>query len=226
VIEYLRQLSALVRKDLALELRTRERIAAMGAFVVLVAILFNYAIDRTAVSMQEIAAGLIWMTVVFGGMLGLGRTFQMEEEDGAFQGILLAPIPRDAVYLGKVIANFILLMVVVALVFVVFGIFFDLHFGSEPLVLTTVMLLGVLGFVAIGTLFSAISHRTTMGETLLPILVFPLLVPVVIFGVTATARLFVGRPVAEVSGNVRMLAAYAIVGLVAGVVLFRYVVEE
>jgi heme exporter protein B len=225
-MEYLRQLSALIRKDLALELRTRERIAAMGAFVVLVAILFNFAIDRSAVSMQEIAAGLIWMTVVFGGMLGLGRTFQMEEEDGAFQGILLAPIPRDAVYLGKVMANFILLMVVVALVFVVFGIFFDLRFGSEPLVLTTVMLLGVLGFAAIGTLFSAISHRTTMGETLLPILVFPLLVPVVIFGVTATARLFVGRPVAEVSGNVRMLAAYAIVGLVSGVVLFRFVVEE
>ena len=225
-MEYLRQLSALIRKDLALELRTRERIAAMGAFVVLVAILFNFAIDRSAVSMQEIAAGLIWMTVVFGGMLGLGRTFQMEEEDGAFQGILLAPIPRDAVYLGKVMANFILLTVVVALVFVVFGIFFDLRFGSEPLVLTTVMLLGVLGFAAIGTLFSAISHRTTMGETLLPILVFPLLVPVVIFGVTATARLFVGRPVAEVSGNVRMLAAYAIVGLVSGVVLFRFVVEE
>ena len=225
-MEYLRQLTALVRKDLALELRTRERISAMGAFVVLVAVLFNYAIDRTAVSMQEIAAGLIWMTVVFGGMLGLGRTFQMEEEDGAFQGILLAPIPRDAIYLGKVIANFILLVVVVALVFIVFGIFFGLRFGEEPLVLTLVMLLGVLGFVAIGTLFSAISHRTTMGETLLPILVFPLLVPVVIFGVTATARIFAGRPVAEVSGNVRILAAYAIVGLVAGAGLFRYVVEE
>lgn len=225
-MEYLRQLTALIRKDLALELRTRERIAAMGAFVVLVAVLFNYAIDRTAVSMQEIAAGLIWMTVVFGGMLGLGRTFQMEEEDGAFQGILLAPIPRDAIYLGKVMANFILLVVVVALVFIVFGVFFDLRFGGEPLVLTLVMLLGVLGFVAIGTLFSAISHRTTMGETLLPILVFPLLVPVVIFGVTATARLFAGRPVAEVSGNVRILAAYAIVGLVAGAGLFRYVVEE
>ncbi len=225
-MEYLRQLTALISKDLALELRTRERIAAMGAFVVLVAVLFNYAIDRTAVSMQEIAAGLIWMTVVFGGMLGLGRTFQMEEEDGAFQGILLAPIPRDAIYLGKVMTNFILLVVVVALVFIVFGIFFGLRFGGEPLVLTLVMLLGVLGFVAIGTLFSAISHRTTMGETLLPILVFPLLVPVVIFGVTATARLFAGRPVAEVSGNVRILAAYAIVSLVAGAGLFRHVVEE
>ncbi len=225
-MEYLRQLAALVSKDLALELRTRERIAAMGAFVVLVAVLFNYAIDRTAVRMQEIAAGLIWMTVVFGGMLGLGRTFQMEEEDGAFQGILLAPIPRDAIYLGKVMANFILLVVVVALTFIVFGIFFNLRFGGEPLVLTAVMLLGILGFVAIGTLFSAISHRTTMGETLLPILVFPLLVPVLIFGVTATARLFAGRPVAEVSGNVRILAAYAIVGLVAGAGLFRYVVEE
>ncbi len=225
-MEYLRQLTALIRKDLALELRTRERIAAMGAFVVLVAVLFNYAIDRTAVSMQEIAAGLIWMTVVFGGMLGLGRTFQMEEEDGAFQGILLAPIPRDAIYLGKVMTNFILLVVVVALVFIVFGVFFDLRFGGEPLVLTVVMLLGILGFVAIGTLFSAISHRTSMGETLLPILVFPLLVPVLIFGVTATARLFAERPVAEVSGNVRILAAYAIVGVVAGAGLFRYVVEE
>lgn len=223
---YLRQLTALIWKDLALELRTRERIAAMGAFTVLVAVLFNYAIDQSIVRPQDTAASLIWMTIVFGGMLGLGRTFQIEEEDGAFQGILLAPIPRDAIYLAKVAANFILLAIVVLLVFLVFGMFFDLHFGSEPVWLALVVGLGILGFVAVGTLFSAISHRTTMGDTLLPILVFPLLVPVVIFGVTATARLLADRPVADITGNVRMLAAYALVGLAAGAGLFRFVVEE
>lgn len=223
---YLRQLGALIRKDLILELRTRERLASMGAFAVLVAILFNYATDRTLVSFQDVAAGLIWITIVFGGMLGLGRTFALEDEDGALQGILVSPIPRDALYLGKVVANFLLLMVVTVLVFGVFALFFDLSYGSHPWVLAAVVSLGALGFVAVGTLFSAISAQSTMGETLLPILVFPLLVPVIIYGVTATQRLFAGRPPSEVQGNIRMLAAFALLALVVGSWLFRYVVEE
>jgi heme exporter protein B len=198
----------------------------MGGFTVLVGILFNYAIDPTVVEPQAIASGLIWMTVVFGGMLGLGRTFQLEEEDGAFQGILLSPIPRDALYLGKVVANFILLSLVTLLVFGVFALFFGLDFGGHPVALAGVVLLGILGFVAIGTLFSAISARTSMGETLLPILVFPVLIPVVIYGVTATSSLFAGLPVSEIDGNLRMLGAFALVALAAGAGLFRYVVEE
>ncbi|MBT8397119.1 MAG: heme exporter protein CcmB, partial [Gemmatimonadetes bacterium] len=161
-----------------------------------------------------------------GGMLGLGRTFYLEEAEGAFQGILLSPIPRDALYLGKVLSNFILLVVVTALVFGVFALFFGLRFGAHPLALVAVILLGTLGFVAIGTLFSAISVRTTMGDTLLPILVFPALVPLIIYGVTATSRLFQGLPVSEVDGNIRMLGAFAVVALAAGAGLFRYVVEE
>lgn len=225
-MEYLRQLSAVVWKDLLVEFRTRERIAAMAGFTVLVGVLFNYAIDPTVVEPQAIASALIWMTIVFGGMLGLGRTFYLEEEEGAFQGILLSPIPRDALYLGKVTANFILLVVVTALVFGVFALFFDLTFGEHPVALAAVVLLGILGFVAIGTLFSAISVRTTMGDTLLPILVFPLLIPLIIYGVAATSRLFQGLPVAEVDGNIRMLGAFAVVALAAGAGLFRYVVEE
>lgn len=223
---YLRQLGALVRKDLVLELRTGERLVSMGAFAVLVAILFNYATDRTLVRFQDIGAGLIWITVVFGGMLGLGRTFAIEDEDGALQGILMSPIPRDALFLGKVTANFLLLMIVTVLVFAVFALFFGLSFGDHPWVLLVVVALGALGFVAVGTLFSAVSSRSSMGETLLPILVFPLLVPVVIYGVTATQRLFAGRPPAEVWGNVRMLGAFALLALAVGSWLFRYVVEE
>ena len=225
-MEYLRQVAALIWKDLVVELRTRERVAAMGGFTVLVGILFNYAIDPTVVEPQAIAAGLIWMTIIFGGMLGLGRTFLLEEEEGAFQGILLSPIPRDAIFLGKMVANFVLLTLVTALVFGVFAVFFGLEFGGHPWALVGVVLLGILGFVATGTLFSAISARTTMGDTLLPILVFPLLVPVVIFGATATADLIAGLPVSEVDGNVRMLGAFALVAVAAGAGLFRFVVEE
>jgi heme exporter protein B len=225
-MEYLRQLYAIIWKDVVVELRTRERVAAMGGFTVLVGILFNYAIDPSVVEPQAIAAGLIWLTIVFGGMLGLGRTFSLEEEEGAFQGILLSPIPRDAIYLGKVVANFIILTVVTALIFGVFALFFGLEFGGHPVALTGVVLLGILGFVALGTLFSAISSGTTMGDTLLPILVFPLLIPLVIFGVTATSSLFAGLPVSEVDGNIRMLGAFASVALFAGAGLFRFVVEE
>lgn len=223
---YLRLVWTIARKDLRIEMRTYERLAAMGSFAVLVGVLFNYAIDTSVVRPQAIAAGLIWMTIVFGGMLGLGRTFQLEQEDGALTGILQSPIPLDALYLGKVVANFLLLMVMVALVFVVFGAFFRLSFPGDPLALFGVVVLGVLGFVALITLFSAMAARSTMGESLLPVLVFPLLVPVVIYGSTATDRLFAGRPFVEISGNLRMLAAFAIVFLIAGAGLFRFVIEE
>jgi heme exporter protein B len=223
---YLRQMGAVVWKDLLVELRTRERLAAMGGFTVLVGILFNYAIDPTVVEPQAIASGLIWMTIVFGGMLGLGRTFHLEEEEGAFQGVLLSPIPRDALYLGKVVANFLLLSAVTLLVFGVFALFFGLRLGHHPGTLAGVIFLGIAGFVAIGTLFSAISVRTSMGDTLLPILMFPLLIPVVIYGVTATSSLMAGLPVSEVDGNLRMLGAFAVVALAAGAGLFRYVVED
>lgn len=223
---YLRKLGAVAWKDLLVELRTRERVAAMGAFTVLVGVLFNYALDWTVVQPRELAAGMIWLTVVFGGMLGLGRTFRIEAEERAMDGLLLSPIPRDALYLGKVAANYLILMGVTFLVLGVFWIFFDLRLAGSFGVLVGVLALGVLGFVALGTLFSAVSVRSTMAETLLPILVFPLLVPVVVFGVSATARVFAGRPFAEVAGNLKMLGAFALVALAAGAGLFRFVVEE
>lgn len=222
---YLRQIAAVLWKDLVVELRTRERGAAMAAFAVLVGILFNYSVDTSVVAPRELAGGLIWLTVIFGGLLGLARTFRMEREEGALQGLMLSPVPRDALFLGKVAANYVLILAVTLLVVGVFWLFFDLRL-SRPLLLLAVLGLGVLGFVAVGTLFSAVSARSTMGETLLPILVFPILVPVVVFGVSATDRVFDGRPLAEVAGNLRMLGAFALASLLVGAILFRFVVEE
>ncbi len=223
---YLSQIAVIVWKDLLLELRTRERIAAMGAFAVLAAVLFNFSLDTTRVRPQDVAAGLVWMTIVFGGLLGVGRTFHLESQDGALQGLLTSPAPKDAVFLGKTLANFALLFAVSLLVLGVFMLFFSIELGPSPSVLVLVLGLGALGFVALGTLFAAVSSGTTMGETLLPILVFPLLLPMVIYGVGATARLMAARPLAEVEGNVRMLGAFAVMALAAGAMLFRYVVED
>lgn len=223
---YLRQVGTVFWKDIVLEIRTRERIGAMGAFAVLVGILFNYAFDPSLVRPQDVASGFIWMTIVFGGLLGVGRTFQLEAEDGAFSGVLLSPAPRDAIFLGKVAANFVLVFTVALLVLGVFGLFFRLDYGAHPSALVLLLALGVLGFVALGTLFAAVSWGTTVGETLLPVLLFPLLVPMVIYGVSATGRLLAGRPIAEVAGNVRMLAAFALLSVAVGAVLFRFVVEE
>ena len=217
---------AIARKDLLIEFRTRERLTSMGAFAVLIGVLFNFSIDTAVVRPQDIAGALIWLTIIFGGMLGMGRTFRLEEEDGALAGILQSPIPLDALYLGKVLGNFVLLSVMAALVFVVFGAFFSLTFSGNPITLVAVVALGVLGFVSLTTLFSAMATRSSMGESLLPVLVFPLLVPVVVYGTTATYRLFAGRPIVEISGNLRMLAAFAIIFTVAGAGLFRFVIEE
>ncbi len=223
---YLSQVYAIVWKDFLLELRTRERIVAMGAFAVLAGVLFNYSLDRTIVRPQDVAAGLIWMTLVFGGLLGIGRTFNLEAQDGAFQGVLTSPVPKDAIFLGKTLANFLILYIVALLVVAVFMLFFGLQLGSSPLMLALTLALGALGFVALGTLFSAVSSGTHMGETLLPILIFPLLLPMIIYGVSATARILADRPISEITGNLRMLGAFATLGVGAGAVLFRYVVEE
>ena len=217
---------AIARKDLLVEFRTRERLTSLGAFVVLIGVLFNFSIDSAVVRPQDIAAALIWMTIIFGGMLGMGRTFRLEEQDGALAGILQSPIPLDALYLGKVLGNFLLLSVMVALVFLVFGAFFRLRFSGNPVTLFGVVALGVLGFVSLTTLFSAMATRSSMGEGLLPVLVFPLLVPVLVYGTTATDRLFAGRPIEDVTGNLRMLAAFAIIFTVSGAGLFRFVIEE
>jgi len=223
---YLRQIRVIVWKDLLLELRTRERVAAMGAFAVLAGVLFNYSIDTTRVRPQDVAAGLIWMTIVFGGLLGVGRTFYLEAQDSAMQGVLTSPAPKDAIFIAKTFANFTLLYAVSLLVLFVFMLFFQVQIGTSWAALILALGLGALGFVALGTLFAAVSTGTRMGETLLPILVFPLLVPMVIYGVGATGRLLAGRPVSEVAGNLRMLGAFALVALAAGAALFRFVVED
>ncbi|MCA9736200.1 MAG: heme exporter protein CcmB, partial [Gemmatimonadetes bacterium] len=143
-------------KDLAIELRTGRRLTVMVAFAVLIAVLFNYSIDPGLVRPRDFVSGLLWLTIVFGGLLGLGQTFHLEEENGALEGVLLTPMPREALFLAKVLSNYLLVLGLVLLVLLLFGLFFAVDYGAHWLVLIAVLALGALGFVAVGTLFAAV----------------------------------------------------------------------
>lgn len=223
---YLGQVWALAAKDLRVELRTKERFAAMGAFVVLVSVLFYYAVDWTILSPQDVASALIWMIIILAGLLGLGRTFELEKEDGAMEGLLVAPVPRDALFLGKVLANCLLLGSVELVAVFAVSLFFQVDFAQNWLGIAAVLALGTVGFVSLGTLFAGITAGTRMGETLLPILLFPVLVPLVAFGAASTASLLAGFPPAAVFGSLRIIAAFSLINLVSGMGLFRFIVEE
>ena len=206
-----------------------ERLIAMGAFAVLVGVLFQFSIDTSLIRVQTIAPSLIWMTTVFAGILGLGRTYIIESENKALAGVLQSPVALDVIYLGKVVSNFILLLLVMTLILIVFSLFFNLSFPIEIkgwLSLAVVFFLGVLCFVSIMTLLSAVAVNNTMGESIIPVLVFPLLVPVMIHAVTATNRIFANRPFVEIEGNLRMLSAMVLIFLMLGANLFRFAIED
>ena len=228
-LNYISLVWTVARKDLVLELRTLERLIAMGAFAVLVGVLFQFSIDTSMIRVQTIAPSLIWMTTVFAGILGLGRTYIIESENKALAGVLQSPVALDVIYLGKVVSNFILLLLVMILILIVFSLFFNLSFPIEIkgwLSLAGVFFLGVLCFVSIMTLLSAVAVNNTMGESIIPVLVFPLLVPVMIHAVTATNRIFANRPFVEIEGNLRMLSAMVLIFLMLGANLFRFAIED
>lgn len=222
---FLAQVWAVARKDLMLEMRSRERVISMGTFAVLVAVVFSFALDPS-VRARSIAGAMIWVTVLFAGTLGMGRAFALELEADALTGVLVSPVDCGALFLGKWIANLAVVLAVEAVIFPVYGLFFSLPYGDSLPALAGVVVLATLGFVALGTLFGAVAAHTRLGETLLPILLLPLLIPVVIFAASATQRLLAGRPVAEVGSQIRMLLAFDLVFLFVCTALFGAVMEE
>ena len=219
------QVVTIAGKDLRLELRSRERIVSMLTFAVLVAVVFSFALDP-GVNARTVAGAMLWVTILFAGMLGLGRSFALEREQEAMTGILLAPVDRGALFLGKLIANLTLLLATELVVFVVYALFFQLSYWRTLGGVVLVVVLASVGFMVLGTLFSAMAMSTRLGETILPVLILPLLIPVVIFAASSTQRLIAGRPLAEVVGSLRMLAVFDLIFLIVSVLLFGAVVEE
>lgn len=216
----------LAAKDLRIELRSPGRAVATIAFVTLAGFLFAVSLDRTRVQPVDVTGPLVWLVMLFAATAGAGRAFDAEDEDGAFRHLLLAPAPRSALFLGKAAANAVLVAAAAAAAFGAFALFLGLRAPGGIAAHASILLPGAVGLAAAGVFFGRMAGYSSLGDALLPALIFPLLVPLVFFGATATGRLLAGRPWPEVTGFARLLWAFALGSVAAGSLLFRHVVDD
>ena len=213
-------------KDLQLELRTKEILTSTGLFAVLVVTLGSLAFYTDPVSSPNVAPGVLWISILFCGILLIGRSWALERENDAVFGLLLAPIPRASIYIGKTISALVLLFLVELLLVPLCLVFFQLERSGHMLTLLAIVFLGTVGFVATATLFSAVGIRTRARDLMLSVVVFPLVAPTLLAAANATRELFAGAPMQEVLLWMRILAAADIVFVSVSVWMSRYLLSE
>ncbi|MHB1005247.1 MAG: heme exporter protein CcmB [Chloroflexota bacterium] len=222
---FLRKVGALLWKDIACELRSKEMFTSMFVFSLMVVVIFNFAFDLRVESAENVAPGVLWVAITFAGILGLNRSMVLEKDRGCIDGLLLCPVDRSAIYLGKMVGNVIFMTAMETIALPVFAILFNLPLVTPSLV--AIVILGTIGFAGVGTLFAAIAVNTRTREVMLPVLLFPVIVPLLIAAVKATGTVVAASP--DTIGDapwLGLLAAYAAIFLVVSMLTFEYVVEE
>ncbi len=223
--QFLASVKAIVWKDLKAEFRTKEMLSSMLIFAFLVIVTFSFAFNPTLESIKQILPGIIWVAFLFSGILGLNRSFLSEHNNESIQGLMLAPVDRSAIYFGKVVSNFCLTTLIEAVSLPIFLILFDFNYSASWFWLTVVVVSGTFGFVAVGTFLAALASNTRSSEVLLPIILFPIIIPVVIGSVEMTKLLFAGGGLAEIATWLRVIAVFDVVFLVIPFLLFEYLLE-
>jgi heme exporter protein B len=213
-------------KDLRIEWRTKTAFASSLVFAVLVLAVFYFSRDSTVVSELDIAPAALWVTFTFASMLGLNRAFLLEQENRALDGILLIPVPRTGIYLGKLVGNLVFVVVVELVSLPLFALFFNVAILHVLPALLVVTAMATLAFVSVGTLLSAMVVRTRFAELMLPILLLPFLVPPIIGAVQMTAGILAARPLSEYSGWLKLLGSFDIAFVTVCLLLFDATVEE
>lgn len=223
-MSYLRKVMAIVWKDVRAELRTKDILSSMLVFAGLSVLIFQFAFDLRADNVRLVLPGVLWVAITFAGVLGLNRSFILEQDRGSLEGLLLAPVDRSAIYFGKLAGNLLFIFVVELLLLPLMTVLFNVWLLSPALLL--VVALGTIGYAAVGTLFAALSINTRAREVMLPILLFPVMVPVFVAGVQAVSRLLDGESLSDIIRWVQLLVAYDAIFIAAAMLLFDYVVEE
>ena len=213
-------------KDLRLEWRTGEKLFSMGFFAILLLVVLHFSFDFSRVGFIDVGVGVLWVSVTFSGIVGLGHSFLVERQDGCLTGLLLCPGDRSAVYLGKFLSNLVFVLIVEALLLPLSAFLFNYPLLPVLLPLSSILLLYTVGFVALGTFLSALSARTHRGEFLLTILLFPLILPVVMTSVRAAGNILAGQTLQDVNLFLIFNACYDVIMLVLSVLFFEYLVEE
>ena len=221
----MKQLLALVAKDVAVELRRKESVTSMMMFGVLVTVIFNFAFEPSGAQSVLIAPGVLWVALTFAGMIGLNRSLAIDLDNDSLQGLLLAPVSRGNLYIGKVLSNFLFMLVADAIILPLFIVFYDLRLEFELLWLVLIAVLGTFGFATVGTILSVISANTRMSEVMLPVLQIPLTLPMILAAVAATVAVLTDES-EGLSSWMNLLIGFDIIFFVVSYLLFDYVVEE
>lgn len=215
---------AVVWKDLAAELRSRELLSAMLVFALLVILIFNFALELAVQERRAVTSGVLWVTFTFAGTLGLNRSMAIEKDRGCLDGLLLAPVDRSAIYFGKAIGNLIFMFVVELIVLPVYSLLYNVNLFVPGLLLITV--LGSVGYTAVGTLLASMAVQTRTRDVLLPILLFPIIIPVILGAVKSSGFFLEGREMAEIWPWLNLLIVYDVIFIAIAFMVFDYVVEE
>ncbi len=221
----MRPLAALILKDIAVEMRRRESVISMMMFGLLVTVIFSFAFEPSGAERDLIAPGMLWVALTFAGVIGLNRSLAIDLDNDCLQGLLLAPVSRGSLYVGKVASNFLFMLIAELVIVPLFIIFNDLRLGGDLLWLILIVVLGTFGFAAVGTILSAISANTRMREVMLPMLQIPLTLPMIIAAVAATS-LILGEDKEGFGSWMNLIIGFDIIFLIVSYLVFEYVVEE
>jgi heme exporter protein B len=215
---------AIVSKDLRTEIRSRETVSAMLLFALLAIFIFSFALELDRSGRQASASGVLWVTVIFAGTLGLGRSINREKDQGSLDGLLLIPADRAALYLGKMIVNFLFILIIAVVMLIPLSLLFDVSFLNPFMAL--VILAGVLGYAATGTLIASMASFTRGREVLLPVLLLPIALSIIVPAVRATRDLLEGAPFEDIAQPLNLLVVMTVIYVTLGFLLFEFVVEE
>jgi len=225
-VSFLSGAMVVLAKDVRIELRTREIVTTAGFFGVLVALMAAIAYTGGASAHVRVAPGTIWLATAFASIMAIGRTWQREREDGCFTGLLVTPLSRGALFLGKAIGVFAFVTAVEIVVVPVVALVFHLELAELAAPMALVLVLGTIGVASIGTLFGAMTVRTRARDLVLATVIFPLLSPTLLSGVAATREIVAGATIAEVRDYLILLLTFDAIAVAGGLGLFGALVDE
>ena len=217
---------AIARKDALSELRGRQASGSTLFFAALVLLLFGFALGPDSRRLTEAAPGLLWLAIVFGGLLTVARLHQLEVEDGALEQLALYPVDRRAIYAGKALAGTVAMLALGAVLLPVVAILYAIPIGAAWLPLITTVALGAIGFAAVGTAYAGLTVRMRAREVMLPLLMLPIVAPLLLAAVKATTVALTGDPFGELGAWLQLLAGFDIVMLVAGAGTYGFLLED
>jgi heme exporter protein B len=222
--DYWKSVVAITWKDLSSELRSRELLSSMLVFSLLVILIYYFTLELDIKARSAITAGALWVTFAFSGTLGLNRSMSIEKDRGCLDGLLLAPVDRSVIYFGKALSNLAFMLIVEIIVIPAYAMMYNINLFIPGFLFIT--FLGSIGYIAVGTLLSAMSVQTRTRDVLLPILLFPLLIPVLVAAVKASNGYLQSLPWTEISPWLNVLLVYDVIFISISFMVFDSIVEE